>query len=166
MAKSISVLIVSSFVLACVWSQIYDNSKFDNVLSILSKGDELSIKDIIRFAEECSNNNVNYKDLTNYADSTQIQASLSESQRYLTNYHEELNSNSYNSFFCPAYSTSGTGNATYGPVVSCNFDDFLPSGIESGTTIRIRDCSSNCHGDQYIRLLNTNEVVAGNVDGK
>lgn len=72
---------------------------------------------------------------------------------------------SFSSFKCPVYSASATSNATHG-TVSCNFDDFIPEGIPSGTVIMISDCSSTCHGDQYIRLFNGGIEVLRNDDGK
>lgn len=67
-----------------------------------------------------------------------------------------------NSFHCLPYSVVNTANATLADLSECLISDVLP-----GTTLLISDCSSNCIGDQFLRLYDsdTNIELMSNDDG-
>lgn len=112
------------------------------------KGQLYSFHELLDFASVCINEKISTEtfDMARKMDVNQARSLLDTS-----------------SFHCASYSAALSANATATNLPECIIPHVLP-----GTTVLISDCSSDCVGDQYLRLFDyeTNVQLLSNDDGK
>lgn len=115
-----------------------------------ANGQKFILDDLISFARVC------------IEDQTSSEVVKAEYQ-YMRDINNGRNLLDLSSFHCEPFSAVNSANATAPNLPQCVIPDVFP-----GTTLIISDCSSNCIGDQYLRLYEyeTDVELVSNDDGK
>lgn len=128
------------------------SSKYQKLLAKMKRmednGQQFTVDDILNFAKTC---------IIDHASSEAIDA------EYMSGINRGRNLLDVWSFQCTPYTAGNSANATAANLPECLISNVLP-----GTTVLISDCSSNCVGDQYLRLYDydTNIELLSNDDGE